>query len=462
MHPVRSSALLLASLVCVASLLCVPSPALGEDPPPLDATTRDFDQLHLALDVELDMESGRIEGAAVHRLRSLTDGLQVVRMHLEDMEVSSVSCDGATLEVSQQKDGVIAFALDRPRKQGEEFELRVGYGGVPQAGLWFFRPSEEHPGIPYQVWSQGQGTENRHWFPCYDLPDDRLESRLRVTVPKRFLTLSNGVPARREVLDGDRVAHTWELDRPHPTYLITLVVGEFEDVVSDAAGVEHHDVVPPGWGEWVPESFGRVPDMMEFLQTYTGQAYAWPRHSQVTVWDFMWGGMENTGATTLNMRALHKDGVRPDYSADGLVAHELSHQWFGDLVTCRTWNHIWLNEGFATYFTDLWREQYEDEDAFRVGRLRSKESYMDGSDLVALSITPRPLSPTDCADVQKHPYTKGSSVLHMLRHLLGGDVFRRGVRRYVADNKDRSVESEALRRALEQESGAELGWFFDQ
>ena len=94
------------------------------------------------------------------------------------------------------------------------------------------------------------------------------------------------------------------------------------------------------------------------------EQYPWPKYSQVTVWDFSWGGMENTGATTLNMRALHKPGVRPDYSADGLVAHELAHQWFGDLITCRTMNHIWLNEGFATYFTDLWIEHHEGADDF--------------------------------------------------------------------------------------------------
>jgi aminopeptidase N len=172
--------------------------------------------------------------------------------------------------------------------------------------------------------------------------------------------------------------------------------------------------------------------------------------------------MENTGATTLNMRALHKEGVRPDYTADGLVAHELAHQWFGDLITCRTMNHIWLNEGFATYFTDLWDEHFHGADDFAVDCLGEREGYMNGVDLKKTSERERPKKPTDCGDMSEHQYVKGASVLHMLRKLLGDDVFKAGIQRYVRENHDKSVETEALRAALEAESKTDLKWFFDQ
>ncbi len=434
-----------------------PTPAA----PKLGPDTRDYDDKHLALDLDLDMDHGSLTGTATHTLTALAD-LTQVRMHLEDMKVSAVASDGGARCTASQDHGILTIGLDRPRKKGETFTLSIAYGGTPKSGLWFYKPTPEHPDIPLQVWSQGEGTENRHWIPCYDLPDDRLTTSLRVTVPAGLQTLSNGVETKTESLADGRVAHTWTLDRPHVTYLITLVVGTFDDVKRDAAGVEQHDLVPPGWGKWCDEVFGRMPDIMGFYQDYTRQKYAWPRYSEVTVWDFSWGGMENTGATTLNMRALHETGVRPDYSADGLIAHELAHQWFGDLITCRTMNHIWLNEGFATYFTDLWDEHHNGADDFAVDCLNEREGYMNAIDLKATAEKPRPAKATDCGDMEANPYVKGASVLHMLRKLLGDDVFRRGIQRYVRDNHDKSVESEALRAALEAESKTDLKWFFDQ
>jgi aminopeptidase N len=430
-------------------------------PPALGPDTRDYDQEDLALDLDLDLDHGTLSATATHTMTALAD-LSQVRMHLADMTVVGVTSDGGATCTASQADDVLTVALDRPRKKGERFTLAIRYGGKPKSGLWFFKPTPEHPEVPLQVWSQGEEDDNRHWIPCYDLPDDRLTSSVRVVVPAGLQTLSNGKPTGTQTLPDGRVAHSWVQDRAHVTYLITLVVGTFDDVKRDAAGVEQHDLVPPGWGPWCDEVFGRTPDVMAFYQDFTGQPFPWARYSQVTVWDFHWGGMENTSATTLNMRALHKEGVRPDYSADGLVAHELAHDWFGDLVTCRTFNHIWLNEGFATYFTDLWDEHHNGPDDFAVDCLDEREGYMNGVDLKATAEKARPEKKSDCADLEDHPYVKGASVLNMLRKILGDDVFRRAVQRYVRENRDRSVESEALRAALEAESGQDLKGFFDQ
>src|SRR5262249_36208426 len=197
--------------------------------------------------------------------------------------------------------------------------------------------------------------------------------------------------------------------------------------------------------------------MLAFYQPSTAEPYPWgKRYSQVTVCAFLFGGMENSSATTLNMRSLHEPGVRPDYTADPLVAHELAHDWFGDLITCRTFNHSWLNEGFATYFTDLWMEHHAGRDAYDVQMLSERDAYMSGVDLKTTAEAPRPAKKTDCGDMEKHAYVKGASTLHMLRGLLGDDVFQRGIRRYVADARDKSVESEALRAAMEAESKQDL------
>lgn len=434
--------------------------ACAPELPKLGPETRDYHDENLALDLDLNLDKGSLTGTATHTLTALAD-LSAVRMHLVDMSVFSVTADDATC-TSSVADGILTIGLDHARKKGERFSLKILYGGKPKSGLWFYKPTPEHPDVPLQVYSQGEGEENRHWIPCYDLPDERMTTSMRVVVPANLQTLGNGRETKTETLADGRVAHTWTMDRPHVSYLITLVAGTFDDVKRDAAGVEQHDLVPPGWGKWCDEVFGRTPDMMGFYQDYTGQPYAWGRYSQVTVWDFMWGGMENTSATTLNMRALHKEGVRPDYSADGLVAHELAHDWFGDLITCRTMNHIWLNEGFATYFTDLWDEHAKGADDFAVDCLNEREGYMNAIDLKATAEKERPKNPTDCGDMQANPYVKGASVLHMLRKLIGDDVFRLGIQRYVRENHDKSVETEALRAAMEAESKTDLKWFFDQ
>ncbi|MCE9636230.1 MAG: HEAT repeat domain-containing protein [Planctomycetes bacterium] len=438
------------------------APARADDAKPkLGPDSRDYDQIDMKLDVALDIEHGTLTGTATHQIASLKDGLQAVRMHLEDMKVESVTADGAACK-SSQDGGILTIDLDRPRKKDEPLTLAIRYGGRPTSGIWFFHPTAEHPEVPLQAYTQGEGTENRHWFPCYDEPDDRMTTTMRVTVPAGLQTLSNGAPKGTETLADGRIAHTWVLDRPHPSYLVTLVVGTFADVARDAAGVEQHDLVPPEWKADCDEIFGRTPDMMGFFNDYTGQKYAWGRYSQVTVWDFMWGGMENTGATTLNMRALHKAGVRPDYTADGLVAHELAHQWFGDLMTCRTWNHIWLNEGFANFMTDQWVGHHDGPDAFAAAVLGEQDGYMNGLDLKAMAQRTRPASRTDCGDLEQYQYVKGSSVLHMLGGILGADVLRDGIRRYVAANHDRAVMTEDLRASFEAAAGQDLSWFFDQ
>jgi len=431
---------------------------------PLGPDTRDYDQIDLVVDLDIDIEAGAIKGFAQHRLKSLVEGLEVVHMHLEDMEVEGVfpgEMGGEELP-AEVKDGILTITLGKPVAKGEEFVLTIHYGGKPKSGLWFFHPTEANPDIPLQVWSQGEGEENRHWIPCYDLPDDRLTTTIAVSVPKGLQVLSNGYPQPAPEMLNGKQAHIWKLDRPHPTYLITLVIGKFDVAERDAAGVKQYDYVAPGWGKWCDEIFGRTPSMMGFFQDATGEPYAWGRYSHVTVWDFSWGGMENTGATTLNMRALHKDGVRPDYTCDGLLAHELAHDWFGDLITCRTFNHMWLNEGYATYFTDLWVEYHHGVDEFRAARLRSKNAYMKGADLAKLARRALPENPTDCADMRQHPYVKGSAALHMLRGLMGDEKFHEALRAYVRDNRDKSIDSEAMRASFERVHGDDLGWFFDQ
>jgi aminopeptidase N len=203
--------------------------------------------------------------------------------------------------------------------------------------------------------------------------------------------------------------------------------------------------------------------MVELFEKLTGARYPYERYAQVFVWDFLFGGMENATATTLNMRALHGPETEPNYTAETLVAHELAHQWYGDLITCRTWHHIWLNEGFATYFADLWFEHSRGPDEFRLRRYRSTEAYREETPETAIaSLAPDPRGDRPVGLSGGHAYSRGAAVLHLLRHELGDRAFFAGLRDYTKRHADSAVTTEEFRRCMERAAGRSLGTFFDQ
>ncbi|MCI0341790.1 MAG: HEAT repeat domain-containing protein [Planctomycetales bacterium] len=467
-----SSTVLVLVLGALTALL---PPALAQEyakpiEQPLGPETRPYDQEHLALDLRVDIERGTVEGTATHRLRVLRDGIRDLPFHGKDLEVSSATTGDPAAPPGlasvpcavARKDDLVLVSLPRPAKLGETLEVKIRYRAAPKRGLWFFRPTKENPETPLQVWSQGQGEDNRHWIPCYDLPDDRLTTEIRATVPAGLAFVSNGEPAAPPAKAADGwETHHWRQALPHATYLVSLIAGRFDEVAEKSGAVPLQYYLPPGLGKLAPVVFGRTPKMVAFFEDYTGRKYPWPRYAQTTVWDFLWGGMENTGATTLNMRAIYDEAATPDYSADGLISHELAHMWFGDLLTCRTWAHMWLNEGFATYFTDLWFEHEKGREEFLAIRRASQRGLASESlDRLADLPAAKPGEPRDMSGGKA--YSRGAAVLHQLRHLLGDDVFREGIRRWVKDHPHEVVVSEQLREAMEAVSGRDLSWFFEQ
>ena len=447
-------------LVLLATFL---APARAFD---LGPETRDYDQKHLALEVALDVDRGEVLGTARLTLEPTGEAFRVLRLHCEDTEVRSVGVsrgDEAPLPVPRFRaaDGLLEIEFERDFGKGDLLTVEIRYLSRPTAGLFFFRPSAAHPEIPIQIWSQGEGTDNRHWFPCYDLPDDRLTSEVAAIVPEALEVFSNGdlVSAEAGPGPGTKRWH-YRLDQPHVTYLVTLVAGTFETVKETAGAIDLTYHVPPGRGEDVRLAFGNTADMVGCFEEFTGRPYPWPIYRQIVVWDFSWGGMENTSATTLNQRALHDERSHLDYRADDLVAHELAHQWFGDLVTCRTFDHIWLNEGFATYFADLWVERHFGRSEFLVRRRESTTAWVAESTPTSRAALGR-TSRTQPLEMESSPYRKGSAFLFLLRAVLGDDAFRDAIRRYVERTAFQSVESDAFQAAVEEASGQDLDWLFD-
>jgi len=283
-----------------------------------------------------------------------------------------------------------------------------------------------------------------------------------VTVPGHWYALSNGrLLQDKQNRDSTRTFH-WFQERPHSNYLITLAAAEFARIDASTPSLTVDYFVEPAWRERAELTFKNTPRMIELFEEITGVRYPWAKYSQVVVRDFVFGGMENTSATTMTENILLDRKATRDYSSDDLVSHELAHMWWGDLLTCRDWSHGWLNEGFATYFELLWEERANGLDEYRQGVIRDTEIYLtEAGDRYRRPIVSNTWNePIDIFD--RHLYEKGGLVLHTLRGVLGDDAFFRSIQRYCRDNEERSVVTQDLVTAIEAETGRNLEWFFDQ
>jgi aminopeptidase N len=426
------------------------------------APDRTADVRHSRLEVRLDPHRRFLAGTVRHTLSALDEGVETVTLHADELEVNRVTDgEGKPLAFTHQG-GRLTIRLAAPLGLGRETTVVVEYEGAPRRGLYFIQPDEDYPAKPYQVWSQGQDEDSRYWFPCFDHPCEKASSELLARVPERYRVVSNGALVGQESHGDGTVTWHWRQTLPHSAYLITLVVGEFDEVVLKAGPVPLTVYVPPGRAARAEAVFGRTVKMMEVFERRFGVSFPWEKYAQVVVEDFVFGGMENTSATTLVDLALYDERAALDYDADDLIAHELAHQWWGDLLTCRDWSHAWLNEGFATWSETVFKEEHLGHDEAAYERHTQRATYLeeDAAEYRRAIVDRRYAEPIDLFD--RHLYEKGACVLHMLRKELGEEPFWRAIRTYATANRGTSVVTEDLLRAVETATGRNLEWFFEQ
>jgi aminopeptidase N len=409
---------------------------------------------HIALDLDVDVRGRSVRGTATLEVHAVRD-VPAVQLDGVALAVSSILATrlggplSSAAPVSFENDGR-ALSLRLPLKRDERARIIVAYSVEdPKSGLWFHGPTKAEPDVPLQVWSQGEASENRYWFPCVDHPSIRQTSEVTVRVPAGFLALSNGalVSETRDDARGISTFH-WVQAKSHVSYLITLVVGKFHVARAEWRGKPVLYYVPEAHADEVARTFGHTTRMLDFFSDKIGVEFPWEKYAQVCVEQFMYGGMENTSATTLYEGVLDDERAAIDYDPDPLIAHELAHQWWGDLVTCHDWVHIWLNEGFATYFQHLWTEQSLGRDDFEY------EMFRDGISARDESTKQHPV--VDRRGPGAGVYPKGSWVLHALRRRVGDDAFWRSIHRYVTERAYKTAETVDLRRAFEEETGESL------
>lgn len=469
--------------------------ALDESDPAIkiDATTgRDLrnyapdrlvDYKHMRLRIDIpDMNSRTLNGAQMLAIEPIADDLSVLTLDAVDMAIQGVSVtmestDGASTRATFDHDGErLQIRFDPPIPAGVRADLNIDYTLTdPTDGLFWLTEDPAWPGRPAQIHTQGQPETNRHWFPCHDSPNERMTTEIIARVPMGYTVSSNGkLLDRREMSDAtsESVVYRWLLNQPHPSYLVTLVVGKFDvvDVAPKGFEIPLPCYVPPGKGPWVEQTFGNTARMIEVFEDRFDEPYPWPRYANLVVWNFGAGGMENTSASTLYDTAVLDETALNDNDLDGLNSHELAHQWFGDLITCNTWAHIWLNEGWATYSTSLWLEA---RDGYNDGYLRNLMGPMrdlpkrDTLEPGTTNLRPGMVStvynhPWEVFRRASNPYPKGAATLHMLRSYLGEEVFFKGVANYIDQRKLTTVETDQFRRVLEETSGKSLEQFFEQ
>ncbi len=416
------------------------------------------EHIDLHLTPHLDDES--LDGVCATTVRALDEPVSHLTLDAVDLEVSSV--DGARFT---SREGALDLEFEPAIAPGEQRTFAVSYRvSKPRQGLFFIKPTSAHPEKVAHLWTQSQDEHARYWFPCLDYPQDKQRTSTTIVVPKGTFALGNGQLVERKEEDG-RTIFRYRQDVPHSTYLMTLAAGPFVEVDQGRAGRNGVPVfyyVLPGREDEGERAFGKTPAMIDHFEERIGTPYPFARYSQIAVSDFIFGGMENTSATTQTDRTLHDATAHLDFSSDPLVSHELAHQWFGDLLTCRDWSHAWLNEGFATFMEAVWRERDLGYDEYLYDIFECLTAYFkEDADRYSRPIVCNTYSaPIDIFD--RHLYQKGAAVLHMLRGELGDARFWRAVARYVRDNAQRSVETIDFVRAIEAATGRNMRGFFDQ
>jgi aminopeptidase N len=427
---------------------------------------RYFDIKHVKAELTLATKEKEVRGTVTHSLSPLHPFLTRIELdcapELKVSRVTKLAKGGIPVKCAFTATGCkLVVTLDKAHGPGDELDLAIDYSGSPTRGLRFVLADPAYPEKPLAIWTQGQAEDTHHWLPCYDYPNERATSEMIITVEKPLLVVSNGALIETRKNAGDTMTYHWKMDVPHVSYLISLAVGDFA-VYHDKIGhlpVDYY--VAKNVDEATARRFmGKTPRMIRFFNESTGQPYPYVKYATTCLPDFG-GGMENISATSMTDGALRDEIAALEGDADGLVAHELAHQWFGDLLTCKDWSHIWLNEGFASYFDPLFAEHDRGDDAFRLAMEGALKGYLDNDRSYR-----RPIVETryesSLTMFDGMTYSKGACVLHTLRGLLGDETWWKGLRGYVARHKAQVVETDDFRKAMETASGKDLKWFFGQ
>ncbi len=426
---------------------------------------RTYDVLHYLIRTRFDVPQKTVIGDETITLKPLISGFNSFALDAADMQIESVtlSQSNVTLQWTQPPDKLF-ITLDRTYGPSDSLSIRIQYRAQPRRGL-FFVPARQGTTMsrPAQIWTQGEPEDNHRWFPCYDYPDDKATTEQYITTSNSEIAISNGTLVETaNNTDGTRTFH-WMMDQPHSTYLTSLVVGDYVKLTDAYKSTPLEYYTYHGTEKTALRAFSETPEVMRLFTSLLNYEYPYSKYAQTIVSAFFFGGMENITATThADTEILNSTGEAPLESTQELISHELSHSWFGDLVTCKSWKHLWLNEGFATFMEAVFKEHKAGRDAYLRQMRENARLYLleDPLRYRRPIVYDRYRSPAELFDATL--YQKGGFILHMLRETVSDEIFWKALNRYLDEFKYGSVETADLQRVFERVSGRRLDWFFDQ
>lgn len=433
------------------------------------------DLVHTKLKVSFDIPNEKMAGEAWITLEPHFYPTDSLSLDAKGMEILKVTLEnGKDLKYTYQN-SKIKISLDKLYKKNELYTVYIKYIAIPSSvsqkgsgaindakGLYFINPRGEEEDKPTQIWTQGETESNSCWFPTIDKTNQKTSEEIYMTVPDKYVTLSNGLlKSQTKNSDGTRTDY-WKFDKKHAPYLFFMGVGDFAIVKDKWKNILVEYYVEKEYEPYAKQIFGDTPDMIDFFSNLLNYPYPWEKYSQMVGRDYVSGAMENTTATLHMEKAQQKPGQLIDGNLwETTIAHELFHHWFGDLATSESWPNLTVNESFANYSEYLWLEHKYGKDKAEEHKQEEKDGYMYGKvdfdkDLVRFHYKDR----EDMFDAVT--YNKGGLILHMLRKYLGDDAFFAGLNKYLKNNEYKATEAHHLRLALEDVSGKDLNWFFNQ
>ncbi|MEQ1605562.1 MAG: M1 family aminopeptidase [Pyrinomonadaceae bacterium] len=424
---------------------------------------------HYVIRASFDRAKKTVNGDTTVSFKPLKADLRSVELDAVDLKFTSVTLEPSGIDLSYKAaNGKVTITLDKTYGAEETVAVRLKYSAEPKKGVYFVDASSSADGVKHsaQIWTQGEAEEARHWFPSYDFPSDKATTEQYITAQSKETVIGNGeFLGKADNGDGTATWH-YKMPVPHSTYLVSFVIGEYVKVEDKYKDIPLGFYVYPGKEVTAQKAFGDTKKMIAVYEELTGVSFPYNKYDQTIVAQFQFGGMENITATTMaDTEIFFAEFDFGKMTVMDLVSHELAHSWFGDLVTCRNWAELWLNEGFATFMEAAYREkQFGRADYMRKIRSDAAAFLIDDT----INRRRHALYNQRAADVDSlfdnaaTTYNKGGAVVHTLREQVGTDNFWKAINIYLNRHKFGPVESTDLRKAMEEVSGQDLAWFFDQ
>lgn len=425
---------------------------------------RKLDLIHFNINIDLDWDKKQVLGNAILTLTPFLYPQDTLQLDAKNFDIHQIKILPDEIVSKYVYDStVLRIPLSIPKAFLDTFKIEISYTAKPNTfnqGLFFIEP-DTLKGKAKQIWTQGETSWNSRWFPTIDHPNEKSTHDIFITVDESMKTLSNGIFINSVLKEPGKKTDHWSMPIAHAPYLTAVIAGDFSVFNDFWNGIPLSYYVDPEFKDDAPFIFNHTPEMLSFFSEILDYPFPWPSYAQVVVRDYISGAMENTTAVTFGEFIQKSKGDLFGNHNDNIVAHEMIHHWFGDLVTCESWSNLALNEGFANYGEYLWLEHKYGQDIADDHLLKERRGYFQESSFKKRAVIDYYYS--DAEDMfDAHSYNKAGAILHMLRKYLGDYAFFKALNHYLNVNAFNSVEIDDLRLAFEKTSGKDLRWFFDQ